>query len=325
MKVLVTGGAGYIGSVAAERLRDRGDEVVVLDSLWRGHSGSVPEEVEFVQVDLRDRDGLVAALKSTRPEAVLHFGAATLVPESVREPSLYFQMNVVGSQNLLSAMQETGVSKFVLSSTAAVYGAPDCAEIAEETPKAPINPYGFSKLAVEQMLPWHASAYGLQYVVFRYFNVAGATEVHGEDHDPETHVIPVALQALLGQRPAFTVFGTDYATPDGTAIRDYVHVVDLADAHLLALDRIDGELGAINLGSRGGYSVRQIVDAVESVTGKKLPVVYGPRREGDPPMLIAEARKAETTLGWKPQCNLEAMISSAWAWMQRHPNGYREA
>jgi UDP-glucose 4-epimerase len=317
MKVLVTGGAGYIGSVAAERLRDRGDEVAVLDSLWRGHSAAVPDDVEFVQVDLRDRAGLVAALKSTRPDAVLHFGGATLVPESVSEPSLYFQMNVVGSQNLLSAMQETGVSKFVLSSTAAVYGAPESAVIGEETPKAPINPYGLSKLAVEQMLPWHASAYGLQYVVFRYFNVAGATAIHGEDHDPETHIIPVALQALLGKRAAFSVFGTDYDTPDGTAIRDYVHVVDLADAHLLALDRIDGNLGAINLGARGGYSVRQIVDAVESVTGKKLPVVYGPRREGDPPTLIADAAKAETALGWKPQRNLEAMISSAWDWMQR--------
>jgi UDP-glucose 4-epimerase len=322
MKVLVTGGAGYIGSVAAERLRDRGDEVVVLDSLWRGHSGAVPDDVEFMQIDLRDRDGLAAALKLTQPEAVLHFGAATLVGESVREPSTYFQMNVVGSQNLLSAMQETGVSKFVLSSTAAVYGAPDRAVIDEETPKAPINPYGLSKLAVEQMLPWHASAYGLQYVVFRYFNVAGATAIHGEDHNPETHIIPVALQVLLGQRPAFSVFGTDYNTPDGTAIRDYVHVVDLADAHLLALDRIDGNVGAINLGSRGGYSVRQIIDAVESVTGRKLPVTYGPRREGDPPTLVADARKAETALGWKPKRNLEEMISSAWDWMQRHPNGY---
>jgi len=322
MKVLVTGGAGFIGGVAVERLRGRGDEVVVLDSLWRGHAAAIPSDVEFHRVDLRDRDRLVAVLKSSRPEAVLHFGAATLVPESVREPALYFQMNVVGSQNLLSAMQETDVTKFVLSSTAAVYGAPERAEIDEETPKAPINPYGLSKLMVEQMLPWHASAYGLRYVIFRYFNVAGATVMNGEDHDPETHVIPVALESLLGKRDAFNVFGTDYPTSDGTAIRDYVHVVDLADAHLLALDRIDGELGAINLGARGGYSVRQIVDAVESVTGRKLPVKYGPRREGDPPSLIADARKAEAVLGWKPTRNLEAMVASAWDWFQRHPNGY---
>jgi UDP-glucose 4-epimerase len=325
MKVLVTGGAGYIGGVAVERLRERGDEVVILDSLWRGHAASIPTDVEFHQVDILDRDGVLAALKSSRPEAVLHFGGATLVPESVREPSLYFQMNVVGSQNLLSAMQETGVSKFVLSSTAAVYGAPDRAEIDEETPKAPINPYGLSKLMVEQMLPWHASAYGLRYVVFRYFNVAGATKMHGEDHDPETHVIPVALEALLGKRDAFNVFGTDYPTPDGTAIRDYVHVIDLADAHLLALDRIDSSLGAINLGSRGGYSVRQIVDAVEEVTGRKLPVNYGPRREGDPPRLVADARKAEAVLGWKPKLTLQEMVASAWDWFLRHPNGYPKA
>ena len=322
MKVLVTGGAGYIGGVAVERLRERGDDVVVLDSLWRGHVASVPRDVEFVNVDLRNREGIVSALRSTKPEAVLHFAAATLVPESVREPELYFQVNVVGSQNLLSAMRETDVSRLVFSSTAAVYGAPKRLPIDEETPKAPINPYGLSKLMVEQMLPWHESAYGLRYVIFRYFNVAGATQAHGEDHDPETHVIPVALEAVIGKRPAFNVFGTDYPTPDGTAVRDYVHVVDLADAHLMALDRIDDKLGAVNLGARDGYSVKQIVDAVERVTGRALPVNYGPRREGDPPQLIAEARKAEAALGWKPTLNLDEMIASAWDWLRRHPNGY---
>lgn len=325
MKVLVTGGAGYIGSVAVERLLERGDDVVVIDSLWRGHAAAVSPHAELVRADLRDRDALVAALSSRKPEAVLHFGGATLVPESVREPSLYFQMNVVGSQNLLSAMQETGVEKFVLSSTAAVYGAPDRSEINEETPKRPINPYGLSKLNVEQMLPWHASAYGLKYVIFRYFNVAGATTEHGEDHRPETHVIPVALESLLGKRPAFKVFGTDYPSADGTAVRDYVHVVDLADAHLLALDRIDSHLGAINLGSRGGYSVRQIVDAVESATGRTLPVEYAARREGDPPTLVADASRAESALGWRPKRSLAQMVESAWDWMQRHPDGYGNA
>jgi UDP-glucose 4-epimerase len=322
LKVLVTGGAGYIGSVAVERLLERGDEVVVLDNLWRGHAGAVAKDAQLVHVDLLDRAATAKALKATKPEAVLHFAAATLVPESVREPSLYFQTNVTGSQNLLDAMRDAGVSKFVLSSTAAVYGSPDRSPIDEETPKQPINPYGLSKLTVERMLPWHASAYGLRYVVFRYFNVAGATKEHGEDHRPETQVIPVALEVLLGKRPTFNVFGTDYPTPDGTAVRDYVHVVDLVDAHLLALDRIDQQLGAFNLGARDGYSVREIVNAVEKATEKPLPVVYGPRREGDPPALVADARRAEAILGWKPSRSLEEMVASAWDWMHRHPNGY---
>lgn len=324
MKVLVTGGAGYIGSVAVERLLERGDEVIVLDNLWRGHRGAVSKDAQLVQVDLLDRDAVSQALKSTKPEAVLHFGAATLVPESVREPSLYFRTNVTGSQNLLDAMRDAEVKKFVLSSTAAVYGSPDRSPIDEETPKQPINPYGLSKLTVERMLPWHASAYALRYVAFRYFNVAGATKAHGEDHRPETHVIPVALEALLGKRPTFNVFGTDYPTPDGTAVRDYVHVVDLVDAHLLALDRIDEQLGAFNLGARDGYSVREIVNAVEKVTEKPLPVVYGPRREGDPPALVADARRAEAVLGWTPKRSIEEMVASAWDWMQRHPNGYSD-
>lgn len=324
MKVLVTGGAGYIGSVAVERLLARGDEVTVLDSLWRGHRGAVDSGARFMQVDLLDRTAVSKALRAAEPEAVLHFAAATLVPESVREPALYFQTNVAGSMNVLAAMREAGVSKFVLSSTAAVYGAPDRSPIDEATPKQPINPYGLSKLTVEQMLPWHEAADGLRYVVFRYFNVAGATTERGEDHRPETHVIPVALEALLGKRPAFNVFGTDYPTSDGTAVRDYVHVVDLVDAHLLALDRIDERLGAFNLGARDGYSVREIVNAVEQVTEKSLPVVYGPRREGDPPALVADARRAETMLGWTPKRNLQEMVGSAWDWMRRHPDGYAD-
>jgi UDP-glucose 4-epimerase len=275
-----------------------------------------------MQVDLLDRSVVDQALEAAKPDAVLHFAAATLVPESVREPGLYFRTNVAGTLNLLGAMREAGVGKFVFSSTAAVYGAPDRSPIDEATPKRPINPYGLSKFTVEQMLPWHEAADGLRYVVFRYFNVAGATAEHGEDHRPETHVIPVALEVLLGKRPAFNVFGADYATPDGTAVRDYVHVVDLVDAHLLALDRIDERLGAFNLGARDGYSVREIVNAVEQVTEKPLPVVYGPRREGDPPALVADARRAETVLGWTPKRSLEEMVGSAWDWMRRHPQGY---
>lgn len=323
MKVLVTGGAGYIGGVAVERLVDRGDEVAVLDSLWRGHAPAVPDTARLVQCDIRDAAAVETTMRDIRPEAVLHFAAATLVPESVEQPAEYFATNVVGSHNLLVAMQKAGVAKFVFSSTAAVYGAPDNPIITEDAPLRPINPYGTSKLIVEQMLPAYEVAYGLRYVVLRYFNVAGATELHGEDHDPETHVIPVALQTLLGQRPVFKIFGTDYPTEDGTAVRDYVHVIDLVDAHLLALDKLDTTLGVFNLGSRDGFSVRQIVEAVERVTGRKLPAEESARRAGDPPVLIADSTRARTLLGWKPDhSSLDDMIGSAWEWMNRHPSGY---
>jgi UDP-glucose 4-epimerase len=323
MKVIVTGGAGYIGSVAVERLAERGDEITVLDNLWRGHAGALPAGVDFIQVDLRDAAAVEAAVLRVQPEAVLHFAAATLVPESVDQPAGYFGVNVVGSHNVLSAIVKAGVRKFVFSSTAAVYGQPETETILESAPLRPINPYGTSKLITEQMLPAYERAYGLSYVIFRYFNVAGATAEHGEDHRPETHVIPVALQTLLGKRDSFKLFGTDYPTPDGTAIRDYVHVVDLVDAHLLALDRLGCTLGAFNLGSRDGFSVRQLVEAVERVTGRKLPVEEAPRRAGDPPVLIADSTRARTELGWNPtQSSLDEMISSAWEWMQRHPNGY---
>lgn len=322
MNVIVTGGAGYIGSIAVERLLERGDQVTVLDNVRTGHRGAVPPEAEFIEVDLRDRDAVDAAVARVKPEAVLHFAAATIVPESVEKPAEYFAINVSGTLNLLAAMQRTDVRKFVFSSTAAVYGEPEHEFIVESAPLRPISPYGVSKFVVEQMLPAHERAYGLSYVVFRYFNVAGATKEHGEDHRPETHVIPVALQTLLGKRETFSIFGTDYPTPDGTAIRDYVHVVDLVDAHLLALDKLDRTLGAFNLGSRGGYSVRQIVEAVERVTGCALPVVEAPRRAGDPPALIADSTRARTELGWRPVYSLEEMIGSAWDWMRRNPNGY---
>jgi len=323
MRILVTGGSGFIGSVAVELLAARGDDVVVLDNLWRSDARAVPEGVQLRVADLRDGDTIKSVVAQTAPDAVMHFAAATIVPESVGNPATYFAINTIGSHNLLSAMQSAGVQRFVFSSTAAVYGVPEESPITEEAAKKPINPYGLSKLMVEQMLEWYASAYGLNYVAFRYFNVAGATEVHGEHHEPETHVIPVALQTQLGKRDRFKVFGTDYSTPDGTAIRDYVHVVDLVDAHLLALDQLDHTLGAFNLGTRDGFSVKQIVDAVERVTGKPLPVDFAPRREGDPPSLIADSTRARTVLGWQPkQSTLDQMIGSAWDWMQRHPNGY---
>lgn len=325
MRVMVTGGAGYIGSVAVERLRARGDEVVVLDNLWRGHPEAVSAD-RLVRCDLRDPVTTAAAVREAEPDAVLHFAAATLVPESMVRPAEYFGVNVLGSHNLLAALNEVGVRRFVFSSTAAVYGLPTELPIKESSPTRPMNPYGRSKLMVEEMLEWHAHAYGLRYASLRYFNVAGATAEHGEDHEPETHVIPVALKVLLGQRDQFSVFGTDYPTTDGTAVRDYVHVLDLIDAHLLALDQLDAApepLGAFNLGTREGFSVRQIVEAVERVTDRPLPVVYGPRREGDPPALVADSSRARNELGWTPvRSTLDEMIGSAWSWHQRHPGGY---
>lgn len=326
MKVLVTGGAGYIGSVAVERLLDRGHDVTVLDSLWRGHAAAVPAAARLIQIDLRDAAATKEAIGRSGAEAVLHFAAATLVPESVEQPADYFAANTVGSHNVLVAMKNAGIDKFVFSSTAAVYGAPETDLIRESDPVRPINPYGMSKLFVEQMLPTYEHAYGLKYVIFRYFNVAGATAVHGEDHMPETHVIPVALQTLLGKRPVFKVFGTDYPTHDGTAIRDYIHVVDLVDAHLLALEQLDRTLGTFNLGTRGGFTVRQIAAAVEHVTDQTLPMEESPRRAGDPPVLIADSTRARTELGWTPShSTLEEMIGSAWDWMSAHPEGYGDA
>ena len=324
MRLLITGGAGYIGSVAVEQAQAAGHDVTVLDNVWRGHAGAVPDDVELLQVDLRDRVEVAGAVKEARPEAIMHFAAATLVPESMREPLLYFAINTGGSINLLNAAIAADVERFIFSSTAAVYGATDADPITEETPTVPINPYGHSKLMTEHMLRWQSEIANLRVAVFRYFNVAGATELRGEDHDPETHIIPVALQAAAGKRDAFTIFGTDYPTPDGTAIRDYVHVADLADAHLLALDWLnENRWGVFNLGTKGGYSVQQVVDAVEAVVGQPLPVQRGPRREGDPPRLVADPSKAERELGWRPNRSTpEEMVGSAWRWMQAHPNGY---
>ncbi|HEV2527911.1 MAG TPA: UDP-glucose 4-epimerase GalE [Thermomicrobiales bacterium] len=326
MRVLVTGAAGYIGSVAVEKLCDAGHDVVAADSLWRGHRLAVDPRSAFRQVDLLDRSGVHDLIAANRPDAVLNFAAATLVGESVDKPGEYMHANVVGGMNLLAAMQAHGVRSLVFSSTAAIYGEPDVVPIPEDASVAPINPYGLSKLVVEQMLPWHAQRWGLRYASLRYFNVGGATAVHGEDHDPETHLIPMILFAVMGKRPTFRLFGTDYPTPDGTCIRDYVHVEDLIDAHLLALAKLEagGEaLGAYNLGSRDGFSVRQVIEAVERVTGQKVPVEENPRRAGDPAALIADSTRARTDLGWTPtRSTLDQMVASAWEWFKAHPEGY---
>ncbi len=323
MRVLVTGGGGYIGSVTTERLLHSGHEVVVLDTFERGHRAAVHPDAEILNVDLKDDQATRLALADQKLDAVLHFAALHLVPESVEKPNEYYRTNLIGGLNLLDAVRAAEVGRFVFSSTAAVYGEPEQLPIVETSPKQPINPYGKSKWMVEQILEDFSGRYGINSAAFRYFNVAGASERYGEDHSPETHIIPVALQVQVGKRDVFTIFGTDYPTPDGTAVRDYVHVIDLADAHVTALDRLNISLGAINLGTKEGFSVRQIADAVSRVTGQELPIAYGPRRAGDPASLIADSTRAEDIIGWNPQrSNLDDMIGSAWEWMNRHPNGY---
>ena len=325
MHVLVTGGGGYIGSVAVERLVNQGHGVTVLDNFSRGHRAAVHPDASIVDCDLRDREGIRNALADAGLDAIMHFAALTIVPESVRHPGDYFSTNTSGGLHILEAARDAGISRFVFSSTAAVYGEPETIPITENAPKLPINPYGQSKWMVEQMLESFSQQHGINHAIFRYFNVAGATQERGEDHDPETHLIPAALKVLQDQRDAFTVFGTDYDTPDGTAIRDYVHVIDLADAHIAALDNLDEPLGAMNLGTNQGFSVKQIVEAVGEVTGRDLPVEYGPRREGDPAALVADASRARERLGWTPMhSDLPIMIGSAWEWFQKHPHGYQE-
>lgn len=327
MRVLVTGAAGYIGSVAVEKLLDAGHDVYGADNLWRGHRLAVDPRAGFRQVDLLEPEQVDDLIREARPDAVINFAAATLVPESVARPREYFAANVVGGHNLLAAMQRHGVRILVFSSTAAVYGEPETIPVPESSPLEPINPYGRSKLMVEQMLPAHATAWGLRFACLRYFNVAGATVAHGEDHNPETHLIPLALFSVMGRRPGFALFGTDYPTPDGSCIRDYVHVEDLIDAHLLALDNLassDAPLGAFNLGTRGGFSVREVVASVERVTGQQVPLEDRPRRAGDPAVLVADSSRAREVLGWEPtRSTLDLMVGDAWAWFKTHPDGYQ--
>jgi len=325
MKLLVTGGAGYIGSVVSRLLLREGHEVVVLDNLERGHREAVAAGARFVFADLREPAAVRTALADGF-DGVLHFAAFALVGESVSHPERYWANNVVGSLNLLEAMRAAGVGRLVFSSTCAVYGQPDEVPISEAAPPRPTNPYGASKLAVDQMISDFCMAHGLGAVSLRYFNVAGASGEAGEDHDPETHLIPNVLRAALGRLDRVELFGTDYPTPDGTAIRDYIHIEDLADAHLLALDGArSGQHRIFNLGNGSGFSVREVIAAAEHVTGREIKVHEAPRRPGDPPMLVAASERIRDELGWqarKPE--LERMIADAWEFARARPSGYSE-
>ncbi len=326
MKVLVIGGAGYVGSVTAEALLAAGHDVVIYDNLSRGHAGAVPPGAELVVADLADTARLARVLARGRFDAVMHFAALSLVAESVREPARYFQQNVGLTLRLLELMLGAGVRRFVFSSSAAVYGEPRSVPIEEDHPTAPTNPYGQTKLMVEAALDWLGRLAGLRYASLRYFNAAGATDRLGEDHRPETHLIPSVLEVAAGRRPFIEVFGRDYPTPDGTCIRDFVHVADIADAHLKALEKLDGGSIVCNLGSGSGYSVLEVIEAARQVTGRPVPVRFGPRRPGDPAVLVASRTRAGQMLGWHPKYDgLEAIIGSAWEWRCRHPAGYGRA
>ncbi len=323
MKLLVTGGAGYIGSVVASQLLEAGDEVTILDNLSKGHKHAVPEGATFAEGDLLDKERIEKILQEGF-DGVLHFAALSLVGESVENPERYYRNNVLGTLNLLEAMAKGGARRLVFSSTAAVYGEPEKIPIEEDDPPVPTNPYGGSKLAVDRMISFVAKARGLAAVSLRYFNVAGARGPFGEDHNPETHLIPLVLEAAYGKRDRIEIYGTDYPTPDGTAIRDYIHVEDLGRAHLMALDAAqDGEHKIYNLGNGEGFSVRQVIEVAREVTGEHIKATEAPRRAGDPPVLVASSKKIQSELGWKPhKPELSAMISDAWEWMQAHPRGY---
>ena len=326
MRVLVTGGAGYIGSVVTEQLVSDGHDVVVYDNLVKGHAQALVDGAEFVEGDLIEGDKLNQTLSDNRIEAVIHMAASSLVGESCENPAKYYNNNTVAGLVLLDAMLACDVKKIVFSSTAAVYGEPEEQPIAESATTNPTNTYGETKLAFERAMHWYEQAYLLRYASLRYFNAAGATEKCGEDHDPESHLIPITLQAATGKRTHVEIYGDDYPTPDGTCIRDYIHVVDLARAHILALDLLEDRSAIYNLGCGGdGYSVRDVIETARRVTGKEIPVRVGPRRPGDPAVLIASSDRIKRELGWAPQFqDLELIVQSAWNWMQTHPNGYSE-
>ena len=321
MNVFVTGGAGYIGSACVEELLDAGHAVTVLDDLSEGHRSAVDPRAGFVQASLHDRHRVFQTIEDAKTEAIIHFAAHALVGESMTNPGKYFRNNVADGLNLLDAAIQTGVRKLVFSSTCATYGPPDSLPITEDAPQRPINPYGESKLMFEKLLNWYHQIHGLEFVAFRYFNAAGATERFGEHHRLETHLIPNILKVALGRSPHCEIYGTDYPTPDGTCVRDYIHVSDLAQAHILAME--PGKRGFYNLGNGEGCSVRRVVQACERISGRKIPVVEKPRRPGDPPRMIAAAEKAFRELGWKPRSpKLDDIVSSAWRWHQKHPDGY---
>ena len=321
MRILVVGGAGYIGSICTELLLDEGHRVGVFDNLTEGHRRAVDQRAELFKGDLSERTAIDAALVRFRPDAVMHFAASALVGESMTNPSKYFQNNVANGLNLLDAMMDADVKRLVFSSTCATFGPPARIPIDETLPQHPINPYGESKLAFERILHWYDQIHGLRFVALRYFNAAGASEQFGEDHRIETHLIPNVLKVALGQKEHVEIYGTDYDTPDGTCIRDYIHIIDLSDAHLLALNAPKSEF--YNIGTGGGSSVREVIESCRKISGRDIPVIERPRRAGDPPRLIAASGKIKAELGWEPRYQqLDAIVESAWKWHQKFPHGY---
>ncbi|MBI4294992.1 MAG: UDP-glucose 4-epimerase GalE [Chloroflexi bacterium] len=326
MNILVSGAAGYVGSIVVEELLRAGDTVIALDNLQQGHRQAVAPGAIFIHGDIGDTTTLEQVLRRWQIEAVMHMAAETVVEFSVTDPARFFRCNVARGLVLLDAMVKHDVSRLVFSSTAAVYGEPESPVIQESHSKTPINSYGESKLMFESMLSWYHHAYGLKYVSLRYFNAAGASQRFGEDHRPETHLIPIVLQVALGRREHIAIFGTDYPTRDGSCVRDYVHVTDIAQAHILALRNLD-RLGsrAYNLGNGAGYSVIEVVEAARRVTGAPIPAVTGPRRPGDPATLVASSDLIRAELGWQPACpDLDTIVRTSWEWQKRHPDGYKE-
>jgi UDP-glucose 4-epimerase len=323
MKVLVTGGAGYIGSIAVEQLILAGEEVVVFDNLYQGHQQAVHPKAKFVHGDLSDRAAVDAVMAEHKPDAIMHFASHTLVGESMQKPFLYLGENIVNGLNLLESAVEHGVLKFILSSTANLFDKPERMPIDESERIIPGSPYGESKNILERMLFWLDRTKGMRYACLRYFNAAGASAERGEHHNPESHIIPLVLQVALGQREQFSIFGDDYPTPDGTCIRDYIHVIDLAQAHILALRALDGGSRTYNLGNGRGFSIQELINVAREITGHPIPTNVVARRPGDPAILIASSEKIRRELGWQPQYpELRAILESAWKWHQSHPQGY---
>jgi UDP-glucose 4-epimerase len=321
MHVFLTGGAGYIGSICTEALLDAGHQVTVYDDLSEGHRSAVDARARFSLGRPDEPGDILQSVKAARPDAIMHFAANALVGESMTNPRKYFHNNVANGLKLLDAAVECGVKKFVFSSTCATYGPPERVPMTEDLPQRPINPYGESKLIFEKMLRWYGAIYGLEFIAFRYFNAAGASKNCGEHHRVESHLIPNVLRVALGQQPQCEIYGIDYPTPDGTCVRDYIHILDLAQAHILGL--APGKQGFYNLGNGDGYSVREVINMCEKVTGKTIPAVAKPRRPGDPPKLVAAAEKAIRELGWKPRFpKLEDIVVTAWDWHKQHPTGY---
>jgi UDP-glucose 4-epimerase len=322
--ILVTGGAGYVGSVCCAQLLEQGHTVTVVDNLSTGHREAVPHGAQLVVADIGDRSAIAKILSTGRFDAIFHFAAKSLISESMVNPGIVFDCNVAASIALLEMVRTAGIKRFVLSSTAAVYGNPATVPIDENDSKNPVNPYGESKLMLERALQWYAATYGWTVVAFRYFNASGATQSQGEDHRPETHLIPLLLQVASGDRKFIEVYGTNYDTPDGTCLRDYIHVSDIAEAHLLALKTEPRPgMSIYNIGTGISHSVKQLIDVVETVTGKHIDTKESPRREGDPAVLCASPRRLTETFGWKPAASdLRQIVESAWRWKRSHPNGY---